>query len=778
MSDSTYKKYFSIDKLVDKIKNYLPSLNEERFRQAYEFAEKAHRGQLRKDGSTPYISHPVAAVEILASLKADEDSLISAFLHDVPEDTEYTLRDVEKSFGQKVAYLVDGITKLSEVQYKHDMPTRQVESLKKLLLHSAKDLRVIIIKLADRLHNMSTLDNIDDSEKRLRIATETLEIYVPLANLLGIRELKSSLEDMCFKYIFPPEYEEVKKKLDDSRKKRHANFSDLIGIIKKEVEKSKIKVKIFEREKNLYSIYKSLCTFGKTISSIDDRIGVVITVDQISDCYNVLGIIHLKFAPITKKFKDYIANPKLNGYQGLHTAVFGVDGVLTEVQIRTNKMNTEAEYGIASNFISGSKNEGNFSTNVKDSPWLKNALKIGEQDNIAGSFLEDLKLDVLQDRMVVLTPKGRPVDLPEGASIIDFAYAIHTNLGNHAEKAEVNGVIVPITQSLKTRDIVKIITSKEVFPDLSWLPFVKTNQAKRKILSYQRKVSRGSKIDQGRQLLQTELDILHMGLARNINFKKAKKALLSSMQIQFDTIDDLFVTIGEGKLNPSVVIRELLGPSIKIGTNLKWISIKIVAKNRFRLMRDIYEVLYKYADDMSAFKGWASKHSTVAHFQTDIALRNDESISKIFHELKRVEGVVNVHKTSRRGWWLSTILGFLLASIWILHPMIIRIAVGTNFASDFQVLTHNLVYFGLILMFAAVLSYLKLVSKFFPLLLNKKRVWLTVFMLPVVATLMLALEIIYYELALSWPIILLEMLFVYIYIWFNYASYQKAKMKI
>ncbi len=774
MAHSTYKQYFDIDRLVEKIKDYLPSLNEKRFRAAFDFAEVAHRGQIRKDGKTPYIAHPVASVEILASLHADEDTLITALLHDVPEDTKYTLKQIRELFGPKVEFLVDGITKLSKVQYKHDMPARQVESLKKLLLHSAEDLRVIIIKLADRLHNMSTLSNIDNSEKRLRIATETLEIYVPLANLLGIRELKSTLEDMCFKYMFPTEYENLKKKIDSGKVKREKNVKEFIDILKTEANKNKVKIKITQREKNLYSIYKSLCSFGKTINYVDDRIGIVVTADNIADCYHILGIIHLKFTPLTKKFKDYIANPKSNGYKSLHTSVFGVDGILTEVQIRTKQMNIEAEHGMAANFLSENKTNV-FSTSVKSSKWLKNAIQISEEDETAGSFLKDLKLDVLQERIVVLTPRGRPVDLPKGASVIDFAYAIHTKLGRYAEKAEVNEKIVPITHRLKTRDVVKVIVSKDVSPDLSWLPFVNTNLAKRKILSYLKKISKPSKIKEGRNLLQTELDILHIGLTRNLNFKKIKKGLLNSIGIKFDKMEDVFVAIGEGNLQTSNVISIFKKQPDCKQKSLKWISIKIVAKNRFGLMKDIYEVLYKYADDMNAFKGWASKASTMAYFNTNIAIRNDRSVSKIFYELRRIDSVLNVYKISRKGLWLSLAIGVLLAAIWVMHPMLIRIAIKSSLGEQYPVLTNYLVHLGLISVFGALLFYVKLVDKFFPIMRNKRELWFTIFALPIVTTIMLAMEVFYFKLSLSWPILFMEMLFIYLYLVLNYTNFTRKR---
>jgi len=753
----------------------LPSLDEKRFRKAFEFAEEAHRGQIRKDGETPYIAHPVAAVEILVSLKADEDTLISALLHDVPEDTDKTLKEIGEMFGDKVEFLVDGITKLSKVQYQKNMPDRQVESLKKLLLHSAKDIRVIIIKLADRLHNMTTLGNIDNAEKRLRIATETLEIYVPIANLLGIRELKSRLEDMCFKFMFPSEYNNLKKKIDSGREKRKKYVARFIEVIEKEAEKNKIKIGVYEREKNLYSIYKSLCALGKTVDSVDDRVGIVVIVESIKDCYQILGLIHLKFAPLTKKFKDYIANPKGNGYQSLHTNVFGVDGVSTEVQIRTKEMDIEADFGMAINFLGGYSADKAPSGHTNDSKWLKNVVKISEDKEVSENFIEDLKLDVLQDRIVVLTPRGRPVDLPKGACVIDFAYAIHTNLGNHAQKAELNGKLVPITSTLETRDVVKIITSKEVSPDLSWLHFVKTNLAKTKILSYLKKISKVAKISKGKELLQTELDILHMGLVTNLGLKKLNKGLVVSTGKLFVSLNEIFEAIGEGKIGTFQVIEALGNDAVNGESGGKWISIKVVAKNRFRLMQDVYEVLYKYANDMNTFKGWVSKNADMAYFISDVLVKNSKHISKIFHELNRVEGVISVTKTSRRGLWLSVALGSFLALVWIIHPVLIRMSTQSPFGGQFPNLVQNTIYFGLFLMFGALIFYVKLIGKFFPLARKKRSLWFVVFLLPIIATSMLAVEILYFDLMLSWWVIFIEMIFMYLYIGINYADFSRFR---
>src|SRR3989338_6605909 len=313
MASMSYNKYFKLRDILKSIKDYLPGFNEEKFLNAFKFAEKAHAGQFRKDNTTPYIAHPVEIVKILVLLHADEDTLVSALLHDVPEDTKYTIEDVRKFFGEKVAFLVDGITKLSAVYYENDMSKRQVGTLKKLFLHSVKDLRVILIKLADRLHNMQTLGNIDESEKRLRISRETLEIYVPIANLLGIQDIKSQLEDLCFKYLFADEYARLNRRQNASSERRKKLTDEFIRTISKECSKNRIKPEFLQKEKALYSIFKKLSSLGKSIDEAEGRIALKIIVKTVPQCYQVLVIIHSKFLPMNDRFRDYIANPKMNG---------------------------------------------------------------------------------------------------------------------------------------------------------------------------------------------------------------------------------------------------------------------------------------------------------------------------------------------------------------------------------------------------------------------------------------------------------------------------------
>ena len=366
MTISDYKQYFDIDAICEDVSKYLVGFDKSKFLKAFQFAEKSHKGQFRKNGD-PYIIHPIETVKNLIKLRADEDTLIAALLHDVPEDTGISMDQIQNLFGEKVAFLVDGITKLSKVYYRNDMEERQVESLKKLLIHTAKDPRVILIKLADRLHNMQTLEFVQKNEKIKRISKETLEIYVPIANLLGIQDLKSTLEDLCFKYLYPEDYEKLRSKIMSTFEKYYGVLEKMLETIKKELKKHEIQAKVTGRTKSLFSIYKKIISQNKTVDDINDRIALRIITKKKEDCYTALGIVHDLFTPRPGEFKDYIAVPKVNGYQSIHTTVFGLNGVMTEIQIRTEKMHIESEYGIAAHYFydkSKSKKEYSFSITI------------------------------------------------------------------------------------------------------------------------------------------------------------------------------------------------------------------------------------------------------------------------------------------------------------------------------------------------------------------------------------------------------------------------------
>lgn len=784
MPINTYKKNFNFEEILKSVKEYLPDVNLKRLKNAFSFAKESHRGQFRRDGKTPYLVHPVATMQILTTFHADEDTLVSALLHDVPEDTGKSIDEIKNLFGNEVAFLVEGITKLSKVHYKHNMEQRQIESLKKMLLHSAEDLRVILIKLADRLHNMQTLENIDNPAKRIRIATETLEIYVPIANLLGIRDIKFKLEFLCFKHLFPKEFEEITKKIKSNEKKRSENTAKFIEKTKEIFDKENIKAVFKSHEKNPYRIYKKINSLGLNINDIDDRITIKIIVEDIPQCYQVLGAIHGKFVPKTDRFKDYIANPKINGYQSLHTAVFGVDGVLTEIQICTKKMDIEDEYGIAANFFLKKDIKDASILTFKGSAWLKKILEIEKTAKVSGNFMEDLRLDIFQDRIFVFTPKGEPIDLPKGASVIDFAYAIHTLIGHHALKAEINNRTRSITTTLKTGDVVNVITSRKISPELSWLSFAKTNLARSKILAYLRKISIEKKIREGRKILQKEFDIAELGLCGRINFKKLREILLNNLNKDFKTFDDVLAAICEGDLRAIDVVayvQENLKHKKKIfeddlGKGVR-ISLKIIAKNRFGLLRDIADILYKHALDMYSLKGWASKYEKDAYFTTELLVKNPLIISQIFDELQQIEDVQYVYKISRKGNIIFNIMVVFAAAVWIFHPFLIRLAINMGFEKKYPLISYLCLYLGFLSMFMLILILTSIIQKYFPMVRNKMLLWIIAFSVPLLAILILIIELFYFNLELNWLILLCELLLVYAYITINYLNYKKIMKK-
>lgn len=549
-------------------KSYIPNFNEKKFKKAFDFAKKAHGEQKRNDGS-PYYIHPLAAAEILTHIHADEDSLITALLHDVPEDTSYTLKDVEKRFGKKIATLCEGVTKLSKVQYKHDMAERQIESLKRLFFHSAQDLRVILVKLADRMHNMRTLQHVPSHGKRLRIAKESLEIYAPIANLLGVWEIKSEMEDLCFKYIYPTDYKKTKKLVEESAIRNDEILSKTLRKIRSGLKKHKMNADVQARKKNLYSIFKKMLHTGKTFHDIYDLVALRIVVDSIDDCYRALGAVHQTFRPKHKRVKDYIAVPKVNGYQSLHTTVFGIGGTITEFQIRTPQMHLEAEYGVAAHYFYHTlRNRGTKGKKLpeifrKHADWAQKILNIQKEIKTGYDFVESLKLDIFQDRIFAFTPKGTVIDLPFGANAIDFAYHIHSDVGNHAAFAEVNGERLPLTTQLNTGDTVKIITSKKVTgPKRQWLVSVTTGLARTKIKEFFKKQSRQNNYNAGLRLLKGELQLFGKEDLKKLP-KVREKEILDKFGMK--NIKDLIVAIGEGAITVKSVIHEFYNPKEILG---------------------------------------------------------------------------------------------------------------------------------------------------------------------------------------------------------------------
>lgn len=468
----------TISQIINKFKENHPQADTTMLELAFEFTVKAHGNQKRKSGE-PYIQHCLSTAFVLAQIKADLTTVMAGLLHDIPEDTEYTLADIEKNFGQEVAGLVEGTTKLSKIKYRG--VERYRESLRKMFLAMARDLRVILIKFADRLHNLKTLKSLP-LEKRQRIAKETLEIYAPIAGLLGVWILKWQMEDLCFKHLYPEEYKqleyiyEVKKKLENTQ-----YIQKVKNILNGKLREAAIPFELTSRFKPLYSIYLKMQKKDRKFDEIYDVFALRVITANVADCYRVLGLIHSLWRPNPGRFKDYIAVPKPNGYRSLHTTVFGPEGKPTEFQIRTKEMDEEAKYGIAAHWHYKMKAKNDHGLRAQPA-WIKEVLKIQKETENAHDFIKQIKFNVFHDRIFVFSPKGDVFDLPEGATPIDFAYTVHTVIGNQAVSAMINDKITPLDQGLKNGDLVEIITEKKrKGPSRDWLKFVKTSTAKDKI---------------------------------------------------------------------------------------------------------------------------------------------------------------------------------------------------------------------------------------------------------------------------------------------------------
>jgi GTP pyrophosphokinase len=457
--------------------------------EAYNFAVKAHAGQKRRSGDD-YVQHPIAVAKMLAQMGMAEKTISAGLLHDVAEDTKTGLSEIEKKFGEEIAVIVDGVTKLGKIKLRGSHEEYFLENLRKMFIAMATDIRVIIIKLADRLHNMQTLEY-NPPEKQLRIARETMEVFAPIANRLGMGEMKSQLQDLSFKYLERENYENVKKLQETSYKQQEKYLQKAIEELGEEIRKEGVDIiEIHGRAKSIYSLYLKLKEYDMDINRVYDLAAVRIIVPEIADCYETLGIVHKKYRPMIGRIKDYISLPKPNGYQSIHTTVFGPDGKIIEIQIRTPKMHSEAEFGIAAHWIySESKNKKNWKDYIfkkkqpvleKEFSWVKQLRQwqseIGLDDE---EFIQGLRIDFFKNHIFAFTPMGDIIDLPEDATPIDFAYAIHGEIGNHATGAKVNGNMVPLDYKIKNGDVLEILTSKDrKNPNQDWLKFVKTSVAK------------------------------------------------------------------------------------------------------------------------------------------------------------------------------------------------------------------------------------------------------------------------------------------------------------
>jgi len=545
----------TIAELVKVCRDYNPQINAEKITQAYEFAREAHGPQLRKSGE-PYITHPLRVAFILAELKVDEATIVAALLHDVPEDTARTLDEIVALFGSEVGELVNGVTKLSKVKYVLDMEKYQVDCLRKMFLTLSKDLRVVIIKLADRLHNMRTLLAVRP-EKRVRIARETIEIYAPLADRLGIWTYKWELEDLCFRHLYPLQFHQLSQALSSGQAEREQLITKSKKLLSAEIKK-KLDITEFEiygRAKHLYSIFKKMERKQKSLAEIFDLFAMRVLVNKVSDCYAVLGLIHEMWRPKAGRFKDYIAAPKENGYQSLHTTVFGPEGNLIEFQIRTLAMHEQAEHGFAAHWVYKDQG-GSKGINEKNLTWLARLNDLQESIQDSKEFIEGVKVDLFRQRIFVFTPKGEVKDLPDGANAIDYAFAVHSNVGYRCNGAKVNGKIVRLETPLQTGDVVEILTTKNLIgPKRDWLRIVATTRAKNRIKAWFRKQDKDANLHSGTELLNRELAFFGKGTVNEIT--EEKKSQVMEIYPSYQSFEDVLIAIGEGEISQRTILKRL-----------------------------------------------------------------------------------------------------------------------------------------------------------------------------------------------------------------------------
>jgi len=539
------------EKLVKKVKKYNKDLDIGLLEKAYRTAQKYHKDQFRKSGE-PFVVHPLEVANILAEIELDQVTIIAALLHDVLEDTDIKLDNVKRKFGSQAARIIDGVTKLDKLVFSTN-EERQVENLRKMIIAMSEDIRIIILKLADRLHNMRTLSFLEEDKKKKK-ALETLELYVPIAHRLGISQIKFELEDLSFKYLYPKQYEKVRAMVKEKIQKRKSLIDEAITTVDSKLKEVGISARITGRKKTYYSIYSKITSQNRPLDDIYDLIALRIIVDDVKNCYAALGIIHSMWRPLPGRFKDYIANPKFNMYQSLHTTVIGNKGEPLEIQIRTMDMHRVAEYGIAAHYKykEGSQEFSEFDKRIA---WIREVMDWQKELKDPRDYMEALKLDLFEEEVFVFTPKGKVINLPKGSTPIDFAYQVHTDIGHNCIGAKVNGQMVPIERVLESGSIIEIITSKtQKGPSRDWLNVVKTSRARNKIKQWFSKEERQESYNAGREML---LKILRKN---SLSYKDISSKILDavSKEMNFENTDSLFRNVGSHKVSAHQVFTKIV----------------------------------------------------------------------------------------------------------------------------------------------------------------------------------------------------------------------------
>ena len=543
-----------LDDVIDELLRHDPNADTHLVRRAYVFSAAAHRGQTRRNGE-PYLVHPLEVSHIVSELRLDTHSVCAALLHDTVEDTVATVEDIDTKFGADVAFLVDGLTKLEKINFE-SAEEAQAENFRKMILAMSRDLRVIVVKLADRLHNMRTLVHLKPAKQR-KIAQETLEIYAPLANRLGLGGVKSELEDLCFKHLFSDEYKAVADRIKKTRRERHAYIDKVIAQLGADLESHGVKAEVSGRPKHLWSIRQKMRKTGRDLDNLFDILAFRIIVQRVSECYESLGLVHSLWKPVPGRFKDYIALPKQNNYQSLHTSVMGPETEVIELQIRTEEMHQVAELGVAAHW--NYKERGRSSAQEQDErfSWLRQLLEWQRDLKDPNDFMETVKCDLFADEVYVFTPRGDVKAFPRGATPVDFAYAIHTEVGHETTGSKVNGTLVPLRYELQNGDIVEILRTSGHRPSKDWLKLVKTGRAATKIRSFIRQEARDRAITVGQEMLEQELK--KYGTTFN-RLKRAGKLMQAARKFKFKSLNELQANIGYGKVRIDQMLSELLPP--------------------------------------------------------------------------------------------------------------------------------------------------------------------------------------------------------------------------
>lgn len=547
----------AVDTLMRTVRMHHPKADLGLIDRAYTVAERAHEGQKRKSGE-PYITHPIAVAQILADLGIGSKTVAAALLHDTVEDTAYTLDEVRHDFGDEIAMLVDGVTKLDKVKYGD---STQAETVRKMIVAMSKDIRVLIIKLADRLHNARTWGFVP-AESAARKATETLEIYAPLAHRLGIQAIKWELEDLSFAVLYPKLYAEIESLVKQRTPQREEFVQTVIDLVNEDLKAAKIRGKVMGRPKQYYSIYQKMIVRGRDFDEIYDLVGIRVLVNSVRDCYAVLGSIHARWTPLPGRFKDYIATPKFNLYQSLHTTVIGPKGRAVEIQIRTHDMHQRAEYGVAAHWkykerMNSGRAADTASADEADMAWLAHISDWQAETADPGEFLDSLRFEIGAKEVYVFTPKGRVIGLPAGATPVDFAYAVHTEVGHRTMGAKVNGRLVPLESELNSGDVVEVFTSKnpDSGPSKDWLTFVKSPRARNKIRQWFTKERRDEAIEQGRDAIARAMRKQNLPLQKLMSQESFAEV---AAQLKYDDVSSLYAAVGEGHVSTQSVIEKVV----------------------------------------------------------------------------------------------------------------------------------------------------------------------------------------------------------------------------